>query len=139
MAGVAGRAAAGEPALVVSPGGEAAFWLVPLVVGKAACGYARVELSGRVSQIGCFGQGGGDRGGWLLATFFQRVPAAMLREIRERYGRESLSSPVLSYDGTPAKWAWRMLVGDPPRAEVYVSPGGWYERAVGPRPAGFEG
>lgn len=120
-----------EPALVRAPSGEPAFWLVPLVVrdlaGDLACGYARVGLDGRVAQLSQFGAGEADRSAWLQASFFRQPPASWLVEIRAKHPGAALAEPVLSYDGSPAKWAWRIAIGDGDRV-AYVLPGGWYER-----------
>lgn len=116
-----------EPALVRTPTGEPAFWLVPLVAGDLACGYARVELDGRVAQLSQFGAGEGDRSAWPQAEFFRRPPAPRLAEIRAQHPGAAWAEPLLSYDGSPAKWAWRIAIGDGARV-AYVLPGGWYEK-----------
>jgi hypothetical protein len=114
----------GEPALVRAPGGEPAFWLVPLLIGERACGYARVGLDGQVAQLSQFGAG---EAAWPPAAYFKQVPAAWLAEIRARHPGEAVAEPVLSYDGSPAKWAWRIGLGDG-ACVAYVVPGGWYEK-----------
>lgn len=116
-----------EPALVRAPTGEPAFWLVPLVVGDLACGYARVELDGRVAQLSQFSAGEADRSALPHASFFRQPPAPQLAEMRAQHPRAALAEPLLSYDGSPAKWAWRIAIGDGARV-AYVLPGGWYEK-----------
>jgi hypothetical protein len=129
----------GTPVLVYAPEGEPAFWLVPLIVGRAACGFARVELNRRVSQLAMFGGHADDRRSWPAAAFFKQPPDAMLAEIRARYPDARLSEPMLSYDGSPARWAWRVDVADGGSATVFITPGGWYERNPSPGEPNREG
>jgi hypothetical protein len=124
------KASVGDAALVRSPDGDPAFWLVPFESGDRACGFARVELNGRVAQVSAFGAGAADRASWPAAEFFRRPPARALEEVRAKHLRLTLGEPVLSYDGTPAKWAWRIPVGGPAGFDVYVTPGGWYEKPI---------
>jgi len=128
------EAVVGDPALARSAEGEPAFWLVPIEIGKQACGYARVELSGRVTQVSGFGAGADDRGSWPEANFFRRPPARILDDLRAKHPGVPLSEPVLSYDASPAKWAWCIAVGGPPSTVAYITPGGWYEKAASRRP-----
>lgn len=114
-----------EPALVRTPTGAPAYWLVPLVVRDLACGYARVELGGQVAQLSQFGAG---EAAWPPASFFRHPPAHWLVEIRAQHPGEAVAEPMLSYDGSPAKWAWRIAIGDGARV-AYGVPGGWYEKA----------
>ena len=122
-------AVVGNPVLARSPDGAPAFWLVPLEVRQRACGFARVELTERVAQLSAFGAGADDVSSWPEADFFRRPPARVLDEVRAKYSGAQLAEPVFSYDGSPAKWAWRVTVGEPATSVVYITPGGWYERA----------
>jgi hypothetical protein len=125
------EATIGEPALARSADGEPAFWLVPFESGGRACGFARVDLSGRVAQISAFGAGADDTASWPEADFFRRTPPGSLSDIRARHPGLPLAEPVLSYDGNSAKWAWRIAIGEPAKAIAYVAPGGWYEKPPG--------
>ncbi len=122
------RGEIGSPAMVHAPEGREAFWLVPFIVGDSACGFARVELSHKVSQIGIFGSGPEDRPSWIDASFFEGPPPEMLDAVRTRYSGPAVSEPVLSYDKTPARWGWRIEIGDQVKTIVFVTPGGWYEQ-----------
>ena len=114
-------AEAGAPVLARSLGGTPAFWIVPLEAGARVAGFARVELNGRIAQIGCFGAAAD-------VAFFEGPPARTMNEIRARHPAAPLSQPQLSYDGSPAKWAWLVKVGVPATRFIFVTPGGWYER-----------
>ena len=123
-----GGAVIGTPALARSPEGAPAFWLVPLEIRARTCGFARVELSGVVAQVGSFGAGTEDTSSWPEADFFRRPPARVLDEVRAKHAGAPLAEPMLSFDASPAKWAWRVAVGEPVSSVVYITPGGWYER-----------
>jgi hypothetical protein len=119
-----------EPLLAHHPQGTAAFWFVPLLSGTRVCGFARVELDGRVAQVASFGAGPRDTAAWLEADFFRRPPQHLLEAVRSRHPGLPIGAPVFGYDGSPARWAWRVLVGQPASSVAYITPGGWYERPV---------
>lgn len=131
----------GSPAMVYTPEGEPAFWLVPFLVKDSACGFARIELSHKISQIGIFGSSPEDHLSWINATFFEKPPPEILAEIRTRYLGLIISEPVLSYDKSPSKWAWRIEIrkGDKIESIIFITPGGWYERYPDKRKPEWEG
>ena len=118
----------GSPAMVYTPEGKEAFWLVPILMGDSACGFARVELSHKVSQVGIYGSSPEDYAGWIEASFFEKPPSRLLDAVRSRYSGMRISEPILSYDKTPAKWAWRIEIGEKVKTIVFITPGGWYEQ-----------
>jgi hypothetical protein len=118
-------AVVGEPALVRTPDGAAAYWLVPFVEGDLASGFARVELNGRVSQLGAFGAGARDRGAWPVASFFAAPPRQLLQEIEQLHPGVVIDAPLLTYDRSPAHWGWRVELGSS-RGSAFISPGGWH-------------
>jgi hypothetical protein len=99
-----------------------------LAAGARVPGFARVELNGRVAQIGIFGASAEDPSAALVASFFEGPPVTVMNEIRAKHTPAPLSQPQLSFDGSPAKWAWLVKVGDPATRFIFVTPGGWYER-----------
>ena len=115
-------AVVGDPVLARSPRGAPAFWLVPLLVGNHAGGFARVDLSCRVAQIGRFGAGPRDRASWPEAAFFREPPPECLTRLQVRHAGQPMSKPTFSYDGSPAKWAWRTAVGQPVTTVAFISP-----------------
>ena len=119
----------GKPALVHTPENTPAYWLVPIQIGQAACGFAQVELNGRVTSIATLGAGPGDRAAWPRASFFEKPPPSILREARVRYPELAQARPVLSYDRSPAHWAWRLSAAGA-AVSVYITPGGWHHRAA---------
>ncbi len=127
------RAEAGSPVLVHGPAGEPAYWLAPYVLRGRVCGLAEVDLAGQVVRAGILGGGPDDQAAWIDAAFFAAPPPAALSEIRLRYGPASAPAAQFSYDGSPARWAWRVEVGGPgPRKAVFITPNGWYERTAPP-------
>jgi len=133
MAGLR-KARVGAPALVRTPAGEAALWLAPLVVGEMACGLAQVSLQGQVMRMGILGAGPHDRASWIPVAFLARPPAEALAEIAARYPGRALSQAILSYDGDPVRWGWRVEVSGEGGVQgvVFITPGGWYERPPAP-------
>ena len=135
------KAQIGSPVLARSPEGTPAFWLAPLTAQGWACGFAMVDLQGRVTSLGIFGGTARDRTAWVKAGFFKAPPADALVEITSRYPGAALSRPVFSYDNSPARWAWR-LTASPPGGQpvtLFITPGGWYPRPDSPVPQDFEG
>lgn len=117
-----------SPVMVYTPEGEPLFWMVPFLVKNSACGFACVKLSGKVSKLGIFGSAPEDRSSWIDAAFFERPPAHILTEIRERYPEAVMKSPFFSYDESPDEWAWRIEIRHIVQSVVFIAPGGWYER-----------
>jgi hypothetical protein len=118
-------AVVGAPALVRTPDGAAAYWLVPFVDGELASGFARVELDERVSQLGAFGAGPRDRSAWPTASFFAEPPSHLLQEIQQRHPDAAIDTPLLTYDRSPAHWGWRVELGSS-KGSAFISPGGWH-------------
>lgn len=119
------RAPVGDPALVHTPEGAPAYWLVPFLDGGRASGFARVELHGKVSQLGAFGAGADDRRAWPEASFFAGPPPRMLEEIGQTHPGAAHTAPLLTYDRSPAHWGWRLDLG-PDRGVAFLTPGGWH-------------
>ena len=117
------------PVLVRTPEGQSAFWIVPFLVKGSACGFARVELSHEVSQIGIFGSGPDDHASWIDAEFFVKPPLEVLTVIQSRYPRLEITDPFFSYDRSPSKWAWRLEIRKKGEIKsiVFITPHGWYE------------
>ena len=125
----------GSPVLARTPERDPAFWLVPLISGGMVCGLARVDLAGRVAQVGVLGAP-------IEPAFFEAPPDDVLGEIRGAHPEATLPVPQLSYDVSPLRWAWRVEIEQCGQVQsvAYVTPGGWYERPAGAthRP-GYEG
>lgn len=126
------QARPGSPAMVHTPVGEAAYWMVPFVLQGMACGFAQVDLQGRVMRMGIFGGTADDRAAWIPAAYFKQPPAALLAEIEQHYPGAVAAKSAFSYDRSPAKWAWRLVVGEETApVEVFITPRGWYTRRQG--------
>jgi hypothetical protein len=131
----------GSPVMVCSPTGEPAHWLVPFLVGDLVCGYVNVTLKGQVMQISALGGSPQDRQSWIPLSFVKHPPDEYLAEIRRKYPERQLSTPVFSYDRSPARWAWYLELVSPPMPAkiVLISPAGWYERRSGTAESDWEG
>jgi hypothetical protein len=126
-----------NPIMVKNDEGKDAFWLVPLINGKKAFGFVRLEKNLRVSQVGIFGASATDQESWLDASFFDRPPSEAIKSIKVRYPDMAISEPVFSFDRSPAKWGWIIKLSNKHKIEVFVSPSGWHEKTN--RDAKFEG
>lgn len=129
----------GEPVLVGTPEGMSSYWLVPMLIGDMACGFATVNLTGNVTRLGIFGGAPTDQAAWVKADFFRRPPAEILDEIAGRYPGWTISPPVFSYDMSPARWGWmvRLTRSEAAPVLIFITPGGWYEQYAAP-PGNFE-
>jgi len=121
----------GMPLLASDEAGRPAFWLVPLLQGDHACGCVRVDLNGRVVQVSTFGAGPRDTAAWPQAQYFSAPPQRLVEEVRARHPDAALGAPMFSFDASPARWAWRIAIGE--QRIAYVAPTGWYERPAGRR------
>jgi hypothetical protein len=128
------RATTGTPALVTTPEGAPAHWLVPFDLAGRACGVARIALDARHADVSTFGAGASDRGAWPDTEWFVRVPAEVLHAVASRYPGARWGAPRLSYDGSPHRWAWRLDTDPPGALVVFVVTGGWYARTAPPSP-----
>ncbi|NTW69548.1 MAG: hypothetical protein HGB23_06805 [Chlorobiaceae bacterium] len=124
------KAKVGTPAMVYSPEGVSAFWLVPFLSGDLACGIAQVELSGQVAKIGIFGSTSHDSMSWINASFFKEPPSEILEKIHSVFSRDVVSDPVFSFDTSPSRWAWMLTIKSEGTAsfKVFITPGSWYKR-----------
>lgn len=120
----------GSPALVYTPDGGLAYWLVPLIVEDLACGLAQVDLTGKVTRLGILGGSPTDRASWIDPGFFRAPPRSVMAEIGAAHEDALVGKPVLSYDASPTRWAWRIEISEEGRVVtvVFVTPGGWYRR-----------
>lgn len=118
----------GSPVQVRTPEGAPSFWMVPFLIENRVCGFAFVELSGKVSKLGIFGSTPEDYPSWMDASFFKKPPGSILAEIQAKFSGLTISEPIFSYDRSPAKWAWRVEIRNEIKSVIFITPGGWYER-----------
>ncbi len=133
------RAETGTPALVRAPDGSPAYWLVPFDLDGRACGVARVGLDARQADVSAFGSGTADDAAWPGVGFFARVPADLADAARASHPGLRWVPPLLSYDGSPHKWAWRIEADPPGALVIFITPGGWYASSAAPPSQGREG
>jgi hypothetical protein len=133
------RAETGTPALVRAPDGSPAYWLVPFDLDGRACGVARVALDARHVDVSTFGPAAADHGAWPHIGFFARVPADVVDAASASHPGLRWAPPLLSYDGSPHKWAWRVEAESPGALVIFITPGGWYVSPAAPLPEDREG
>lgn len=118
----------GSPVMVYTPEVKPAFWMVPFLMKGLACGFAYVELSGKVSKLGIFGSTPEDHSSWIDASFFEKSPAEILAEIQAKFSGSIISEPIFSYDTSPSRWAWRIEIKNKIKSIIFITTGGWYEQ-----------
>jgi hypothetical protein len=131
------KATVGTPLLAKSVEGKEEYWFVPLLSGAKASGYAQVEKNLIVSQLAVFGATPEDRGSWIDASFFEKPPLEVVNSIRARYPGMEMSAPFFSFDTSPSKWGWMVIIKDDRMITIFISPSGWQE--LKNHKAGFEG
>jgi len=124
------QARIGNPALVKTPDGEDAYWIVPFVIETKACGFAFVEKTLKVSRLGIFGAGPTDQASWITASFFEKPPPEAISDIKNRHPDMWMSEPLFSYDRNPSKWAWIVNLKNERKLTIVITPSGWYEQAA---------
>jgi hypothetical protein len=124
------KARIGNPALVKTPEGEDAYWIVPFIIENEACGFAFVEKTLKVSRLGIFGGGPTDQASWITASFFEKPPPETISDIRNRYSHMRISDPLLSYDRSPSKWGWIVNLKNERELTIVITPSGWYEQTA---------
>lgn len=119
----------GEPVPVYSPSGTPEFWIVPYVSGAKSTGFAFFDKNQKLIRVGVFSPGSKDVSGTVDVSYFTQPPSEIINDIAAKFAGYSLSKPVFSYDGTPAKWSWRLelVKGNEEARLVYILPGSWYE------------
>jgi hypothetical protein len=131
------KAIIGIPLKVKSENKKESYWLVPLLIGDKACGFAQVEKDLRMSTVGLFGASAEDRESWIEASFFERPPPEAINSIKARYSEMEMSNPFFSYDKSPAKWGWMVRLKNSREVTIFINPAGWYEQTK--RDTTFEG
>lgn len=135
--------AAAPPRLVEDLSGEPAYWVVPLLSGSHAVGFARVHPDGTVAAIGitC-------RTPETPALCPTPVFALSAQMVGDRVRAdvqigpdETLVPPRLVHDGPPGREAWltESRVGDRAHRWIFTGPGGSYVRTAGTIPGGDSG
>lgn len=121
----------GTPAPVHAPHGDVAFYLVPLVHAGRALGYVMVSPAGEATSISSFATSDGDREGGIAAGYFKQPPAVFVRELQGKQPGRRLFKAIFSYDGSPARWGWRIDFVEPDgaRGVAWIGPHGWYAHA----------
>lgn len=120
----------GSPLGVYTSRGELSYWLVPLLLGEKACGFASLDLKGKVMRMGVFGGTLNEKNRWIDKDYFESPPLWQLNELKKKYPGYSLSEPLFSFDGSPVRFAWLIKVESENENIFYAffSPGGWYEK-----------
>ena len=120
----------GSPRGVFTPHGELSYWLVPLLVGRMACGFASIDTIGKILRLGLFGASLNEKEKWIDMNYFILPPKDQLDLLKQKYPGYSLSKPLFSYDTEPSRFAWLVKVISKKETLSYAFflPGMWYEK-----------
>lgn len=98
----------GKPLVIRSPAGEPAGWFVPLRAGDQLLGYLRFTADGTRRGLSSFQRRHGELAGCPLAADWLD-PDRITTQARTQAGPGATASPpVLTYDGSPERLAWRV-------------------------------
>jgi len=110
---IPGAAGPGEPLGIYGPGGKLHSWFVPLVAGELLAGYFRFA-----PDLTLLGYSGFQR----YEGSLEGCPAAADWTDKDRISKRAaglagpgiiVGEPVLSYDKTPSRIAWKVTSGSP--------------------------
>ncbi len=123
------NSASAMPVQVYSRDNVPAFWMVPFISGVKSSGFAIFDMEGKLIRTGVFGTGCDNDPGMIDSSYFKRPSSAIMEEIKLKYSQYDISEPVFSYDRTPVKWAWRVILKKNGKRDVtiYILPDNWYE------------
>lgn len=101
-------AALAAPRIISGPAGEPDGWFVPLLAGEQLLGYLRFTADGTRRGLSSFQRQRGDLSSCPLAADWldpDRVAACARRQATPD---ATASAPLLTYDGSPERLAWRV-------------------------------
>lgn len=117
----------GSPVCVYTPEGEPSYWFVPLISEQKVCGFASIDLNGKLIRNGIFGASSNDKNSWIEINYFNEPPKLLLTEIHDKYSGFNLSNPIFSFDGNPSRFAWLVKTrGKNNKVNIFITPGAWY-------------
>lgn len=96
------------PKAISGPAGEPQGWLVPLLAGDRLLGYLRFTSSGSRRGLSSFQRQRGDLSSCPLAADWLDPDRIGARARTQAGPDATAASPVLSYDGSPERLAWRV-------------------------------
>lgn len=96
------------PRLISSPAGEPDGWFVPLLASEQLLGYLRFTASGARRGMSSFQRQRGDLSSCPPAADWLDADRIGARARTQAAPDATASAPLLSYDGSPDRLAWRV-------------------------------
>ena len=121
----------GSPIPVFDQNKVQKYWLIPFLLKTKVRGSAILDINGKLVTHGVLYPNVQDEQQLIDCIYFEKVPEKSLNEIRKAYKAYEVVSYYFSFDQTPQKWGWLILLkndSSPDLKKVFVSPGGWYEK-----------
>lgn len=106
-------AAPGAPLMIRASSGSADGWFVPLLAGERLLGYLRFTADGSRRGLSSFQRRPGDLASCPLAADWLDPERITARAREHAAPGASAAAPVLSFDGSPERLAWRVDFSDP--------------------------
>ena len=102
----------GAPLPIRAPSGAPDGWFVPLLAGERLLGYLRFTVDGERRGLSSFQRRHGDLASCPLAADWLDLERISARAREHGPRGSAVSVPVLSYDGSPERLAWRVDFSD---------------------------
>ncbi len=112
-----------DPIPIVTPNGIMHSWFVSVAVGNVMLGFFELLPNMRMTRYSSFQRDPSSLKGCPPVAAWTD-PGTVLRTARPYFGPgETARTPVLSYDGTPARLAWavEVMAADGSRRVIYVA------------------
>jgi hypothetical protein len=123
----------GEPLAVMDPGGAQHSWFVPLEVGEKLAGFAQLLPSLVALRVSSFQQRPHDYEHCPDVADWTDVERIAKRAAAIAKLGEQLSHPVLTFDGSPSRLAWRVDAKSPTgeTRQLFIAGTATYESRTG--------
>lgn len=96
------------PRVIGSPAGEPDGWFVPLLAGERLLGYLRFTVDGARRGLSTFQRQRGDLSSCPLAADWLDAGRIGARARAQATPDAVASAPLLTFDGSPERLAWRV-------------------------------
>jgi hypothetical protein len=132
LPGSEARLVIGEPELVYSLDGRAAYFLVPGLLAGQIQAIVRVFLDGCVATVGRLKAPAQDCASAVTGLSASEASRLTI-ELAAKYPGAEISSPILVHDGPVGREAWMHSVknGSAPDLWIFSTAGGTYSRPAG--------
>lgn len=131
----------GDPVPLFNPEYVQDSWIIPFLLDGLICAISQVSLNNKLIRVSVFSSTPTKKERWFSPIFFREPPKQYMTEIKGLFQDYQLSYPLLTYDGSPAKWGWRLQVIDAEKviSNIFIIPSGWYVKEVKDTKKNYDG